>query len=129
MTNVESNAIPTIGWICVDATHPEFLAEWWRRLLGGGGVARTDQDGDVHLQSGPFSLLFLKVAEPKRSKNRMHLDLRVKNYEAAIVRVLSMGATSANDIYRGDEWEVFRDPEGNEFCIIRPPPEIDPLMT
>ena len=53
----------------------------------------------------------------------MHLDLRVKNYEEAIARAVSLGATSANDIYRGDEWKVLRDPEGNEFCIIRPKPE------
>jgi Glyoxalase-like domain len=111
--------IPTIGWICLDTRNPEVLADWWSGLLGGG-VKRTDLDGDVHLQVGAIPLLFLKVSEPKRSKNRMHLDLRVKDYEAAIARAVSLGATSAPDIYRGDDWTVLRDPEGNEFCIIRP---------
>lgn len=122
MTDLERDAIPTIGWICLDASDPAFLAEWWSRLLGSG-VTRTDQDGDVHLQVGSLSLLFLRVAEPKRSKNRIHLDLRVKNYEDAIARAHSLGATAADDVFRGDEWRVLRDPEGNEFCIIRTGPE------
>jgi Glyoxalase-like domain len=122
MTNGDLDVVPTIGWICLDSTTPEVLAAWWSRLLGGGAT-RTDQDGDVHLQAGPMPLLFLKVAEPKASKNRMHLDLRVANYEEAVARALSLGATSAPDIYRGDDWTVLRDPEGNEFCIIRPRPE------
>jgi hypothetical protein len=111
--------IPTIGWMCLDARNPEVLADWWSRLLGGG-VKRTDQDGGVHLEVGAIPLLFLKVSEPKRSKNRMHLDLRVVDYEGAIARAVSLGATSASDVYRGDDWTVLRDPEGNEFCIIRP---------
>jgi hypothetical protein len=122
MTDNELGLIPTIGWICLDTADPEALADWWSRLLGNG-VTRTDQDGDVHLQSGPIPLLFLKVAEPKTSKNRMHLDLQVENYEEAVARAVSLGATPATDIYRGDEWKVLRDPEGNEFCIIRPRPE------
>jgi uncharacterized glyoxalase superfamily protein PhnB len=121
MTDNALDVVPTIGWICIDSTNPEALADWWSKLLGGG-VTRTDQDGDVHLQAGPVPLLFLKVAEPKASKNRMHLDLQVENYEGAFARAVSLGATSAFDIYRGDDWKVLRDPEGNEFCIIRPKP-------
>lgn len=119
MTNIGPDAIPRVGWICIDTTNPEFLAKWWSRLLGGAAL-RTDEDGDIHLQLEPIPLLFLKVVEPKTSKNRMHLDLRVKSYEEAIARAVSLGATMADDIYRGDEWQVLRDPEGNEFCVIRP---------
>lgn len=53
----------------------------------------------------------------------MHLDLQVKKYEEAVARAVSLGATAADDIYRGEKWQVLRDPEGNEFCIIRPKPE------
>ena len=38
----------------------------------------------------------------------------------AIEQVLALGATRADDIYAGGRWQVFRDPEGNEFCILRP---------
>jgi hypothetical protein len=72
---------------------------------------------------GSTTLLFLRVADPKTTKNRMHLDLQVKKYEEAVARAVSLGATAADDIYRGEKWQVLRDPEGNEFCIIRPKPE------
>ena len=36
MANSELDVIPTIGWICLDATNPEVLADWWSRLLDGG---------------------------------------------------------------------------------------------
>ncbi len=52
----------------------------------------------------------------------MHLDLQVENYEESVARAISLGATSADDVYRDDDWKVLRDPEGNEFCIIRPRP-------
>jgi Glyoxalase-like domain len=121
MTNVDSSDLPAIGWICVDAADPQVLADWWKGLLGGS--TRVDEDGDVRLESGPIPLLFLRVDDPKTAKNRVHLDLRVTNYEDAVARAISLGATPADDIYRGDAWRVLRDPEGNEFCIIRPKPE------
>jgi Glyoxalase-like domain len=30
------------------------------------------------------------------------------------------GAVEVDDIYDGGVWQVLRDPEGNEFCILRP---------
>ena len=26
----------------------------------------------------------------------------------------------ADDVYDGGSWQVLRDPEGNEFCILKP---------
>jgi hypothetical protein len=118
MTNVDSSDLPVIDWICVDSADPQGLAAWWKELLGGS--TRVDEDGDVRLESGLIPLLFLRVDDPKTSKNRVHLDLRVTNYEEAVARAVRLGATRADDIYRGEAWQVLRDPEGNEFCIIRP---------
>ncbi len=118
MANVDSSEFPVVGWICVDAADPLELADWWRDLLGGS--TRVDEDGDVRLDSGPIPLLFLRVDDPKTAKNRVHLDLRVTNYDEAVSRAIALGATLADDIYRGEAWQVLRDPEGNEFCIIRP---------
>jgi hypothetical protein len=109
---------PAIGWICVDTNDPHTLATWWQRLIGG--ELTVDDDGDVHLDAGPIPLLFLRVREPKVVKNRVHLDLRVADYDQAVAQALSLGATPADEIYVGRGWRVLRDPEGNEFCIIRP---------
>ncbi len=110
--------VPTIGWITLDARDTRALAQWWQGLLGGD--IRIDQDGDVFLEAGPLPLLFLQNDDPKAGKNRMHLDLRVGDYDAAVARALALGATPADEVYRGDAWRVLRDPEGNEFCLIRP---------
>jgi predicted enzyme related to lactoylglutathione lyase len=109
-----------IGWICIDAADPEALARWWSHLVGGD--LSVDADGDVTLAGGSLPLVFLHVSDagPSSSKNRLHLDLRVTDYEAAVARALALGATAADDVYRGERWRVLRDPDGNEFCIIRP---------
>ncbi|HET8787714.1 MAG TPA: VOC family protein [Actinomycetes bacterium] len=33
---------------------------------------------------------------------------------------LAIDATRADDVYDGGGWQVLRDPEGNEFCLLRP---------
>ena len=41
---------------------------------------------------------------------------------AATSEALALGATLADDVYDGGRWQVLRDPEGNEFCLL--PPEL-----
>jgi predicted enzyme related to lactoylglutathione lyase len=107
-----------IGWLCVDCSDPETLGAWWQAMVGG--ELSIDSDGDVHLDGGPLPLLFLRVPDQKRLKNRLHFDLRVDDFEAAVAKALGLGAQPADDIFVGERWRVLRDPEGNEFCIIRP---------
>jgi hypothetical protein len=35
---------------------------------------------------------------------------------------LAIDATRADDVYDGGGWQVLRDPEGDEFCLLRPRP-------
>lgn len=49
-----------------------------------------------------------------------HLDLRSRDLATAIEQALALGATRADDVYAGGRWQVLRDPEGNEFCLLRP---------
>ena len=63
---------------------------------------------------------FLRVPEAKSFKNRLHLDLRSTDLAEATEQAIALGATRADDIYDGGQWQVLRDPEGNEFCILRP---------
>jgi len=107
-----------IGWVCVDCKDPEPLAAWWQALIGG--EISVDDDGDVHLEGGPVPLLFLRVPDERQVKNRLHFDLRVEDFDAALTKAAGLGAQPADDIFVGERWRVFRDPEGNEFCIIRP---------
>jgi hypothetical protein len=68
-------------------------------------------DGPVHdLIPG---IAFRETGEPKRFKNRLHLDLRSLHREAERERLENLGAT----VRQWDTNHVMADPEGNEFCV------------
>ena len=82
-----------------------------------GGVAQyralVDEDG-----TGP-KMLLQQVDESKSAKNRLHLDLHVKDVEAEAARIEALGATRVGRVDEfGFFWIVMNDPEGNEFCIV-----------
>ncbi len=106
-----------IGWVCIDCSDPQQLGGWRQQLLGG--TVSVDEDGDVRLDTDPVPILFLRVPDLKTVKNRVHLDLRVSDFDGAVARAKALGASQADDDYVGDRWHVFRDPEGNKFCVIR----------
>ncbi len=102
---------------------PEGFASWedWLRAhhvpedQWNSASAIVDPDGQ-----GP-RIFFQRVPEPKTVKDRLHLDLATDDLAAATQQVLDLGATRAPDVHEGSErWVVLRDPEGNEFCLIRP---------
>jgi hypothetical protein len=65
----------------------------------------------------------MPVTDPKTVKNRVHLDLTTEaaDRDAEIERLLALGARRADVGQTGEEsWTVLADPEGNEFCVIRP---------
>jgi hypothetical protein len=78
-------------------------------------------DGDARLSppGGPV-LDLLRVPDAKTAKNRLHLDLDTTDLAAAVEQALALGATKADDVYVGSGWQVLRDPEGNEFCLLKP---------
>jgi catechol 2,3-dioxygenase-like lactoylglutathione lyase family enzyme len=115
-----SSSISGVAALAIDCADPPALAKFWQKLLGGQVVVDKSGDAELRRSGSNVRFDFLKVPEPKAGKNRLHLDLRSRVYEAAIVEALSFGATLADDIYDGGDWQVMRDPEGNEFCILRP---------
>jgi predicted enzyme related to lactoylglutathione lyase len=118
----EAPAVVGIAALAVDCAEPAALAGWWRRLLGGS--VEVDDDGDATLHTlrtaGGLAIDFVRVPEAKTVKNRLHLDLRSTDLAEATEQAVALGATRADDIYDGGRWQVMRDPEGNEFCLLRP---------
>lgn len=105
--------------IVVDCRDPSSLARWWQAATGWQIIG---EDGDgTELAPGPGqtpSLMFVSVAEPKRSKNRLHLDWVPDDQPAEVERLVGLGATRI-DIGQGSApWVVMADPEGNEFCVL-----------
>jgi hypothetical protein len=105
--------------VIVDAADPVALGRWWAAALEW--VVVNDDPEEFEIRPEPErmpGLLFARVPEPKTVKNRLHLDLRPDDRDAAVDRLLGLGATHA-DIGQGEQsWIVLRDPEGNEFCVL-----------
>ena len=103
---------------------------WATRNVGSAGVVRRALPREG---TGP-KLLLQQVAEPKATKNRMHLDLEVPDIEAEADRLSGLGAQRVSDdtcSEHGSTWILMADPEGNEFCICdngSPATERDDLM-
>lgn len=98
----------------MNAADPAALAGFWSDLLG---VAVVSSDDDWAQLDGP--LAFQRDQAPKTAPNRLHLDVRVGDLAAATARVQAAGAQALSAVQGGDEpWRVFRDPEGNEFCLV-----------
>jgi predicted enzyme related to lactoylglutathione lyase len=114
----EAPAVVGIAALAVDCADPPALAAWWGRLLGGS--VEVDADGATLHTPGGLAIDFARVPESKTVKNRLHLDLRSNDLAAATAQALALGATRADDVYDGGRWQVLRDPEGNEFCLLRP---------
>ncbi len=114
-----NSLVPVIDALAIDCAEPMELGRFWQHLLGG--ELRPCRDGDAELHGNSVRIDFLLTAEAKDGqKNRLHLDLAVPFdvHQEAIARALAFGATKADDVYDGGDWQVLRDPEGNEFCIV-----------
>jgi predicted enzyme related to lactoylglutathione lyase len=63
----------------------------------------------------------MPVSDPKTVKNRLHFDLAPDDQQAEVERILALGARRV-DVGQGEAvgWVVLADPEGNEFCVLRP---------
>ena len=108
-----------IAQIVIDCADARGLAEFWSRALDrpvdpGAGT-------DFAAISGAPKLMFIKVPDAKRVKNRLHFDLAarpVPDWKDEVDRLLALGATRVDehDAF-GWRWITLRDPEGNEFDL------------
>lgn len=107
----------------VDCEDPARLALFWAALLGWypggtqGPYVFVHKPGDAPGERGKFNLLFQKVSEPRRGKNRVHPDLITDDLHATWRRVLDLGGRRVSG-YESGGFLVMADPEGNEFCLL-----------
>jgi len=114
--------------VVVDCADLDRAARFWSAALG-----YTDAGGDSATYrsllpaDGPgVEILLQRTPDEKQGKNRVHLDLRTRDLEAEASRVLALGATRLTDEpieEHGWTWHILADPDGNEFCVLRPPPD------
>jgi len=103
----------------VDSSDPVSLGQWWADALGWVVVNDDAEEFEIRPSADRLpGLLFVDAADPKSSKNRLHLDFRPDDRDAEVERLLGLGATRV-DIGQGEQsWVVLADPEGNEFCVL-----------
>lgn len=111
--------------IVIDAHDLPALAEFWAEALGWSVLSAREREVIVGPSlDAPVGLCFMPAGETQKTvKNRVHLDLTTTDgdREAEIERLLALGATRV-DVGQGSDvdWVVMADPEGNEFCVVRP---------
>jgi predicted enzyme related to lactoylglutathione lyase len=108
-----------------DANDIRALARFWAAALHWEVVEESDDEiGLMPTDGTRFLIVFVPVPEPKRGKNRIHIDLSSASLDdqfATVDRLVDLGATHV-DIGQGPDAEhvVLADPEGNEFCVVQP---------
>jgi catechol 2,3-dioxygenase-like lactoylglutathione lyase family enzyme len=114
--------------VILDCPDPLALATFYSRLLG---LPITYQDDDFAVVSSSdraSGLAFQRAPDQKPPTwpdpaipQQIHLDVMVDDVEAASPAVLALGATEL------DGQDVFADPAGHPFCLIRRPGWASPV--
>ena len=110
--------------VVFDAIDHRAQAQWWAVALDTP-VAGEDADEAWLTPDHCPEILFGTTTEPKRAKNRVHLDLATysKAEHTALVETLIERGATRIDLGQGAvDWVVLADPEGNEFCVVEPRP-------
>ena len=110
--------------IVVDAHDLPGPASFWTQALGWRVLSERPNEIVIGTEeNAPVGMCFMPVTEPKMVKNRLHLDLTssAADRDQEIERLLALGARRVDIGQTGTEsWTVLADPEGNEFCVVRP---------
>jgi hypothetical protein len=96
--------------LCIDAADPEVQARFWAAALGLR-VEPTGSDFRLVDEVPEHTLWVNKVPEPRRVKQRVHIDVHV----AAVSDLVELGAVVLDE---AQPWTVLADPEGGELCAF-----------
>lgn len=116
---------PGLASIVLDANDPERLARFWASATGWSVGNRGDYGVSLHRPGDrPPDLDLVRVPESKTVKGRAHLEVHPPpdgDRDEEVARLTALGAGPA-DVGQGPDvsWVVLADPEGNEFCVLRP---------
>ncbi len=99
-------ALARLASTALDCDDPARLADFWAALTDNGWLAMVKVDGHTP-PTWPESSV------PKQ----MHLDLKVRDLEAAEAEAVRLGATVAAEQPAPDRWRVLHDPAGHPFCL------------
>lgn len=113
-----------IAAVVTDIADPQAGAAFW--ALAAGWAPQLSEPEFASLRSpagtGPY-MEFLRSSDPKRVKNRLHVDVAPPadgDTRAEADRLIAAGAQPV-DVGQGEAtFIVLADPQGNEFCVLSP---------
>jgi catechol 2,3-dioxygenase-like lactoylglutathione lyase family enzyme len=114
--------------VVLDCPDPHALASFYSRLLGNPITYVSDDWVVVSTSAQASGLAFQLAPEHRRPTwpdptvpQQFHLDVMVEDVDEATPRVLELGATKL------DGEDVFADPAGHPFCLVKRPHWADPI--
>ena len=115
-----------IAALPLQAHDVELTTEFWHRLTGWVEAASRAPRALRHPSGRGPLLEFVPESRPKSrfAKNRMHLDLRLEpgdDMEAAALLIKELGGHEYSGGWGELPWRTFRDPSGNEVCVLPAP--------
>ena len=125
--------IAKLQCVVLDCADVVELSRFYHSLLGGvvnQPDPRWSLDDDwatLHLEDG-LVLAFQRVEDHRPPRwpdaahpQQFHLDLGVEDLGRAQEDVLARGATLLDEGDGTRSWQVFADPAGHPFCLVREP--------
>jgi predicted enzyme related to lactoylglutathione lyase len=110
--------------VVVDAHDLPAQARFWAAALRWQVLSEREREVVIGPEvDAPVGICFMPSPDAKAVKNRLHFDLtcEAEDRDAEIDRLLALGARRVDVGQTGREsWTVLADPEGNEFCVVRP---------
>jgi len=111
--------------IVIDAHDLPSLAQFWAEALGWPVLSAREREVVIGPKAdAAVGLCYMPAGSTRKIvKNRVHLDLTTTadDRDSEIERLVGLGARRV-DVGQTDQdsWDVLADPEGNEFCVVRP---------
>ncbi len=112
----------SLAEVVFDCADPALLSIFWHEVLGGSAPVHRSDDWSYFDAPTGLRVAFQRVLEGKAGKNRLHLDVAVDDVPAAATAAVALGAALVGDLHSDSvgTFQVLRDPEGNEWCVVRP---------
>ena len=112
-----------VGSTVINTADLERAIAFWSAALG---YVVRDADATFAVLTDPerrwSNVSLQRSDEPKRGRNRVHLDLYTTDRDGEVARLEGLGATRVPWEYEaGDDRVVMADPDGNEFCVVQSP--------
>ena len=105
--------------IIIDVRNLAVGARFWSKVLG---VPITSEEGQylrLGRQGGGPRVILQEVPERKTAKNRVHLDFRVSDVQAALARVEELGGKKIDEDLSDGSVVVVVCLDGNELCLVK----------